>query len=67
LKQVQGDIVEKHRILEQEKVSLQAKFEEKKSQMQQEKEQLLVEKLEVKEAVNRALSSMIGLELQVED
>jgi hypothetical protein len=30
--------------------------------MQQEKEQLLAEQLEVKEAVNRALYSMIGLE-----
>jgi hypothetical protein len=30
--------------------------------MQQEKEQLLAEQLEVKEAVNRALHSMTGLE-----
>jgi hypothetical protein len=35
--------------------------------MQQEKEQLLAEKLEVKEAVNRELHSMIGLEPQEED
>jgi hypothetical protein len=34
LKQVQGDIVEQRRIAEQEKVSLQAKFEAKKEQMQ---------------------------------
>jgi hypothetical protein len=67
LKQVQGDIVEQRRIAEQEKVSLQAKFEAEKAQMQQEKEQLLAEQLEVKEAVNRALRSVTGLELQAED
>jgi hypothetical protein len=67
LKQVQGDIVEQRRIAEQEKVSLQAKFEAEKAQMQQEKEQLLAEQLEVKEAVNRALHSVTGLELQAED
>jgi hypothetical protein len=38
-----------------------------KAQMQQEKEQLLAEQLEVKEAVNRALRSVTGLELQAED
>jgi hypothetical protein len=32
LKQVQGDIIEQHRIAEQEKVDLQAKFEEEKAQ-----------------------------------
>jgi hypothetical protein len=35
--------------------------------MQQEKEQLLAEHLEVKEAVNKALCSVTGLEPQVED
>jgi hypothetical protein len=35
--------------------------------MQQEKEQLLVEQLQVKEAVNKALRSMTGLELQAKD
>jgi hypothetical protein len=62
LKQVQGVIIEQRRVAEQEKVSLQAKFEEEKAQMQQEKEQLLAEQLEVKEAVNRALCSVTGLE-----
>jgi hypothetical protein len=62
LKQVQGVLVEQCRVAEQEKVSLQAKFEEEKAQMQQEKEQLLAEQLEVKEAVNRALRSVTGLE-----
>jgi hypothetical protein len=56
LKQVQEVLVEQCRLAEQEKVSLQTKFEEEKAQIQQEKEQLLAEQLEVKEAVNRALS-----------
>jgi hypothetical protein len=43
LKQVQGVIVEQHRVAEHEKVALRAKFEEEKVQMQQEKEQLLAE------------------------
>jgi hypothetical protein len=37
-----------------------------KAQMQQEKEYFLAEKLKVKEALNRALRSVIGLELQDE-
>jgi hypothetical protein len=43
------------------------KFDEEKSQMQQGKEQLLAEQLEVKEAVNRALRSVTVLEIKVED
>jgi hypothetical protein len=42
-------------------------MEEEKTQIQQEKEQLLAELLEVKEAVNIALLSMILLEPQVEE
>jgi hypothetical protein len=67
LKQVQGVLVEQCRLAEQENFSLQMKFEKEKAQIQQEKEQFLVEQLEVKEAVNRALRSMTGLEPQVED
>jgi hypothetical protein len=67
LKQLQCVLVEQRRVAEQEKVALQAKFEEKIAHMQQEKKQLLAEKLEVKEAVNRALRFVIDLELQVED
>jgi hypothetical protein len=67
LKQVQGVLVEQCRLAEQEKVSLQMKFEKEKTQIQQEKEQLLAEQLEVKEAVNRALRSVTGLEPQAED
>jgi hypothetical protein len=67
LKQVQGVLIEQRRVAEQEKISLQTKFDEEKVQMQQEKEQLLAGQLEVKEAVNRALRSVTGLEPQAED
>jgi hypothetical protein len=43
------------------------KFDEEKSQLQQGKEQLLAEQLEVKEAVNRALHSVTVVEIKVED
>jgi hypothetical protein len=67
LKQVQGILIEQHSTAEQEKLALQAKFDEEKAQMQQGKEQLLAEKLEVKEAVNKALRSVTVLEIKAED
>jgi hypothetical protein len=67
LTQVQGVLVEKHQTTKQENISLQGKFDEEKSQMQQGKEQLLVEQLEVKEVVNRELFSMIVIEIKAED
>jgi parvulin-like peptidyl-prolyl isomerase len=51
LKQVQTVVIEQRRAAQQEKVSLQTKFEEEKSQIQQEKEKLLAEQLRVKEVV----------------
>jgi hypothetical protein len=67
LKQVKGVLIEQHRLAKKEKVSLQMKFGKEKEQIQQEKEQLLAEQLKVKEAVNRALRSVTGLEPQAED
>jgi hypothetical protein len=64
---VQGLIIEQQRVAEQEMVALQENFEEDKVQMQQEKEQLLAEQLEVKEAVNISICSVMGLETQEED
>jgi hypothetical protein len=66
LKKAQGILIEQHEVAEHEKVALQEKIEEEKVQIQQEKEQLLAERLEVKEAVNRELRSVIGLEPQAE-
>jgi hypothetical protein len=43
------------------------KFDEEKSQLQQEKEQLLVEQLKVKEVINRALHSVTVLEIKAEE
>jgi hypothetical protein len=58
--------VEQCNAAKQEKLALQAKFDEEKSQLQQEKEQLLMEQLEVKEVVNRALRSVVFIEVKVE-
>jgi hypothetical protein len=52
--------------VQQEKDDLQAKFAEDKALIQKEKEQLLTEKMGVKEAVTRALCSMLGL-AQIEE
>jgi hypothetical protein len=58
LKQVQGLLVEQCQATEHEIIALQAKFDEEKAQLQQGKEHLLMEKLEVKEAFFRALRSV---------
>ena len=65
--QVQGVLVEQCSAAEQEKLALQAKFDEANAQLQLEKEQLLAEQLKVKEVVNRALRSVTVLELNKED
>jgi hypothetical protein len=67
LVQVQGVLVEQRRATEQEKSALQVKFDEEKAQLQQGKEQLLAEQLEVKEVVNRALRSVTVIEVKAED
>jgi hypothetical protein len=67
LVQVQGVLVEQRRAAEQEKSALQVKFDEEKAQLQQAKEQLLTEQLEVKEMVNRALRSVTVIEVKAED
>jgi hypothetical protein len=55
-------VIEQRRVVQQEKVSLQTKFEEDKEQIQQEKEQWLVEQLGFKEAVSKELCFVTGLE-----
>jgi hypothetical protein len=67
LAQVQGDLVEQHSTAERENISLQVKWDEEKAQLQQSKEQLLIEKLEVKEMVHRALRSVIVVEVNTEE
>jgi hypothetical protein len=58
---VQGVLLEQCQVTEKERVALQEKLEEEKTQMQQEMEQLLAEQLKVKELVNKALHSVTGL------
>jgi hypothetical protein len=48
-------------------MNLQIKFKENRAQIRQEKEQLLTEKVGVKEAVPRALHSVMGLDKMEED
>jgi hypothetical protein len=67
LKQAQEEMVEKHWVTQKEKDDLQTKFEEERVQVKQEKEQLLAEHLGVKEAVDRALFSMMGLKPKSEE
>jgi hypothetical protein len=67
LTQVQGVLVEKCSAIERENLSLQVKFNEEKAQLQQGKEQLLIEQLEVKESVNRELRSMTIVDVEAKD
>jgi DNA repair exonuclease SbcCD ATPase subunit len=67
LTQVQGVLVEQCSAAEQEKSTLQAKWNEEKAQLQQGKEQLLAEQLEIKEVVNRALRSVTVIEVKNEE
>jgi hypothetical protein len=54
-------MVEQCRVAQKEKDDLQSKFEEERAQFKQEKEQLLVEQLGVKEAVDIDTSLYDGL------
>ena len=51
----------------QENLALQAKWEEEKETLQQDREQLLAEKLEVQERVHKELHSMTIIEVQIEE
>jgi hypothetical protein len=52
---------------EHEKLALQAKWEQEKAVLQQDKEQLLAEQLKVQEQVHRALRSVTVIEVQTEE
>jgi hypothetical protein len=49
--------------VEREKLALQTKWEEEKETLQQDKEKLLAEQLKIKELVNKALCSVIVIEV----
>jgi hypothetical protein len=67
LSQVQGVLVEQHNAAKWENLALQAKWDEEKEKLQQSKEQLLAEQLEVKELVMRALRSVTVVEVKKEE
>jgi hypothetical protein len=67
LAQVQSALIEKQRKVEQEQLSLQAKWEKDKSQLQWSKEQLLAEQLDMQERVHKALHSVMVIEVKMEE
>jgi hypothetical protein len=67
LKQAKEESIEHRWVAQQEKDDLEAKFAEDRAQIQKEKEQFLVKKMGVKEAVIRALRSVTGLEYMEEE
>jgi hypothetical protein len=67
LTQVQGVLVEKHNDAEREKLALQVQWDKEKAKLQQRKEKLLIEKIQIKEQVNRELLSVIIIELRDEE
>jgi hypothetical protein len=66
-KKAKEETLEQRRIAKEEKDDLQAKFEEDREQIQGEKDQLLAEQIGVREAVTRALRSMLGLKPMEEE
>jgi DNA anti-recombination protein RmuC len=62
LKQAQEESIEQCRVAQQEKDDIQAKFAEDRAQIRRRKNNLLTEKIGVKEVVTRALCSVMGLE-----
>jgi hypothetical protein len=67
LTQVQSALVEQQSKEEWENISLQAKWDEEKAQLQQSKDQLLAEQLEVQERVHKALRSVMVIEVKIEE
>jgi hypothetical protein len=62
LNKKQKGIIEQHQAAQQEKDTLQEKFEEERVKIQKEKEQLLAKQIGIEKAVNKAFRSMTGLE-----
>jgi hypothetical protein len=67
LAQVQKDLEDHRSTAEKEKLTLQEKWDEEKAALQKNKEQLLVEKLEVRERVHSALRSVTVIEVKTEE
>jgi hypothetical protein len=67
LAQVQSTHRIQQRKAEQENISLEAKWKEEKTQLQQSKDHLLAEQLEVQERVHKELRSMMVIEVKIEE
>jgi hypothetical protein len=67
LAQAWEDLLEQPSNTEREKLALQAKWEEEKATLQQDKEQFLAELLKVQERVHSALLSMTTIEVQTKE
>jgi hypothetical protein len=67
LKKEKEEVLEQLQAVQKEKDELRVMFEEDKKKIQKEKDQLLAEKIGVKEAVTRALRSVSGLAQEEEE
>jgi hypothetical protein len=67
LAQAHEYLLEQCSTTEQDNLTLEERFDEEKSQLHKEKEQLLVEKIEVKEMVHKELISVIVIEVKAEE
>jgi hypothetical protein len=67
LAQAQKGMLEQRSNAEQEKLSLQAKWDKEKATLQKDREQLLAEQLEVQEQVQREIWFVTIIEVQIEE
>jgi hypothetical protein len=67
LKQAQEEVIKQRRATQQEKDSIQAKFEEDKVKIQKEKENLLAKHIGIEETVNKSFRSVTGLEQKAKE
>jgi hypothetical protein len=67
LNKAQEEIIEHRQAAQQEKDTLQAKFEEDRAKIKKEKDKLLMKQIGIEEVVNKAFHSMIGLEQKEEE
>jgi hypothetical protein len=67
LAQVQSALIVQQWKVEQEQLSLQEKWEEMKAQLQQSKDQLLADQLDMQEQVHNALHFVMVIEVKIEE
>jgi hypothetical protein len=67
LMQAQNTLLEQQSEEKWENISLKAKWDEEKAQLQEHKDQLLAKKLEVQERVHKEIHSMMVIKVNMED